>query len=95
MRTESDIVSVSFQISGLVQLDWERVEEDPVWNQVVAGRPLDTPEEREFLLREYLNRYLSNEVLLMNTPSTNGPASLVGNTINIVRKGGASETAKG
>lgn len=88
MRTESDIVNLKFSINGIVQLDWERVEQDPIWGLVTRGIPLETPEEREKFLREYLNRYLSNELLLQNTPSTNGPAALIGNTVEIVRRPG-------
>ena len=78
-------VIVRFAIHSVVGVDMERVEADPVW-QMVAGQFDDTPGGRAAALVEYLTRYISAEVLLANTPFTNGPADLVGIEVDVVQK---------
>ena len=76
MRDDKDILEVKLQLSSMLSLDWERIEQDPTWINVSAGIDLSVPEERDMALRRYISAYLGNEKLFRNCPSTNGPASI-------------------
>jgi len=79
MRSKDDLVNVSFVMEGIVSLDWERIEQDPVW-QMAARRHAD----RKACLADYVSRYLSNEAILTEAPATNGPASVTRVTTRII-----------
>ena len=69
MRNLEDIKLVKFHLQGAVSLDIERIVEDPVFIQVTGN----TLEDK---LNNYIKHYLTNETLLSNVPSSNGPADI-------------------
>jgi hypothetical protein len=77
MRNDEDIKTVIFTLTGKVEIDMERVEEDPNWvpfvNRVLSG--VLTLDEA---LKQYLAFYFGMEMFPRNTPVTNGPADFLG-----------------
>jgi len=87
---KEQIVDLAFTVTGSVQLDVARAQEDPWWDQYSRGRNLDDPAEFEQVVRDYVSAYLRNEQLLSNNaPWTCGPASLYHIQIE-VRNGGSN-----
>ena len=78
MRNRKDLKTMRFELIGGIQLDMERVEQDPAWT--MAGRKYDLadPEQFDQALVEYLKYYLSHEHILAEMPTTTGPAELYG-----------------
>ena len=78
MRSRKDLKTVRFKLFGSVQLDMERVEQDPAW--MMAGRHFDVsdPEQFDLAMVDYLKYYLGREQLLAEMPATTGPAELYG-----------------
>ena len=71
------IIDVSFTVTGRVQLDLARAEEDPWWEQYTRGLDLNKPEDLAQAVQNYVSAYLRNEELLSdNAPWTCGPASI-------------------
>jgi hypothetical protein len=83
MRTPEDIVVVNLAVSGTVEIDLERVEQDPLWDTVARTFDIDTPEGKKAALEAYLCRYLGHEVLLEEAPITNGPAAVIGTSAEV------------
>jgi hypothetical protein len=77
MRTEKDIKNIIFTLFGKMEIDMERVEEDPNWipfaNRIYSG--LITEEEA---LKQYITGYFSRESFPRGMPITNGPADFMG-----------------
>jgi hypothetical protein len=78
MRSRKDLKTVRFKLFGSVQLDMERVEQDPAW--MMANRHFDVsdPEQFDLAMVDYLKYYLGREQLLAEMPTTTGPAELYG-----------------
>ncbi len=85
MRDLNDITLVRFDMTGSVELDLERVEEDPAWQNVSMKYDLRDLEQKAEALAEYLRHYLTRETLLANTPSTSGPATIYGVNAVVVK----------
>lgn len=81
MRNENDIKHIRVELAGTVQLDLERVEEDPV-SEVIQNT--SDIKNLNALLQEYIRRYLSREVILADCPATCGPVSLYGLNVTVV-----------
>lgn len=81
MRTQDDIKNVRIELAATVQLDLERVEDDPVYSSILASAPYPNTNAA---LEEYIRRYLAREVVLAENPATCGPASFYGTTVTVV-----------
>jgi hypothetical protein len=68
-------LTLRFHLDGVITLDPDRLEDDPVWGIVSAQWDLSAGEGRRRALSEYLSRYLERERLLAQNPCTNGPAT--------------------
>lgn len=77
MKTLEDIVNIRFSLVGLVSLDLERAEQDPVWDKFGVNFDTANEEEKQKAIGLYLSHYFSREDFLTKCPSTNGPADLV------------------
>lgn len=84
MRNDNDIRLVRISLTGTVEIDLERVEQDPVWATVARNVDVSDPEQLKQALESYVSRYLSQESLLDNAPFTNGPASLMGTNSEVL-----------
>jgi len=82
MRDWNDWICIRFSITGLAELDFERVEQDPLWKSV--SHRYDSVEPA---LADYLARYLGHEVLLDRVPSANGPASILEVRVEKISRG--------
>lgn len=91
MRSLNDLVGVRVELLASVQLDMERVREDPVWDIITQGHE---PSEAELsrAIEEYTKRYLDCEVLLAEHPATCGPATNLAFNINVVTRNTQKET---
>lgn len=79
MRSKDDIRTVQIGITGVVEIDLERAEQDPVWESVARDcGDLNDPEVWARAVGQYVCRYLGQENWLENAPFTNGPAAIVG-----------------
>ena len=78
MRNRKDLRMVRFELIGGIQLDMERVEQDPAWAMAGRNYNLDHPEQFDQAVVEYLLHYLGGELLLAEMPTTTGPAELYG-----------------
>lgn len=76
MRSNDDIKVVTFELSGSLSLDMERVEMDPIWDMISQRFLLEDPVQRSAALRAYIGHYLSHEHILAEMPSTNGPVEV-------------------
>lgn len=78
MRSDKDLLRIRVTAYSLVDLDLERVESDPRWEQIALRYDLNDPESKTQALFEYLGSYVSQELLFDSNfmPSTNGPAGL-------------------
>jgi hypothetical protein len=77
MRNEKDRCQVTLSLHSVVDLDLERVEEDPLWQITTTGKDLSDRRVLEACLFEYINQYLIRGPRIMtNAPSTNGPSDL-------------------
>lgn len=80
-RSEDDLFDLHLTLSGLVSLDRERIEQDPVFRTILSMYEVpSTDEGRETVwaqaLQEYLTHYIIRERFLRDVPSTNGPGTL-------------------
>lgn len=75
MRDLNDLRHVRLELMAGVQLDMERVRQDPVWRMVAEKYDISVPEQMDAALAEYMRAYLSREVLLTEHPATCGPAT--------------------
>lgn len=87
MRSEEDILQFRVKMLCGVSLDMERIEEDPQWEFLTRALDMSNAEIKKAAVETYLAKYISQEILLTNMPSTNGPASLYGTEIEWVEKG--------
>ena len=78
MRNRKDLKMVRFELFGGIQLDMERVEQDPAWAMAGRNYDLDDPKQFDQAMVEYLLHYLAGEQLLAEMPTTTGPAELYG-----------------
>lgn len=85
------IVDLSFRVTGRVQLDLERAQEDPWWEQYTRGLDLSDPIQFQQAVSNYVSAYLAKENLLSEAPFTCGPADVY--NINIEVKNGGSNNA--
>jgi len=78
MRNRKDLKMVRFALFGGIQLDMERVEQDPAW--AMAGRKFDLADPKQFdrAMVDYVKYYLGRELVLAEMPVTTGPAELYG-----------------
>lgn len=79
MRTKEDLVRIMVSSYSIIDLDWERIEEDPEWSMVSSAFDLNDQEQKMQALFRYLGNYVSRDQLFKATfmPSTNGPANLI------------------
>lgn len=90
MRDKTDLIHCSFAIAGLVEMDLERLEEDPAWLNLVerdlaaGGVENLSLDRRKVLLKRYVNSYLMQERVLATMPATNGPADLTGIGVEVL-----------
>lgn len=83
MRSEEDIVEVRIEMSSLLSLDWERIENDPIWIQIGNDCNLSDPAQRHQALLRYIGAYIGLEKFFRDCPSTNGPASVWAHNMEI------------
>jgi hypothetical protein len=77
MRHENDRLLVRITLSSVIDLDLERVEEDPQWQRLIEGKDDSNKDIVKAMLFEYINQYLLRGPRIMtNAPSTNGPSEL-------------------
>ena len=84
MRGKDDIKLIRFEAGGTISLDLERIEEDPLWGQILQRQDISTDQGLNAALCRYFVQYLSNESILAEMPSTNGPATLTGLNAEVV-----------
>jgi len=80
-RSDADLFNLRITLVGDISLDWERVEQDPVFRTILMTYgDLETEEERAMArrqsLQEYLAHYTIRERFLRDVPATNGPGTL-------------------
>jgi hypothetical protein len=80
-RTDADLFDLRISLVGLVSLDWERIEADPVFRTIVSTFEDPGTDEgragiRAQALQEYLAHYTIRERFLRDAPATNGPGTL-------------------
>ena len=98
MRDMTDLALIRVTLTGTVNLDLERVENDnPRWETISHKYDLGDPEQRKQALFEYLASYLAGEKLFDNEfmPSTNGPADLYLTDMEDVTNGNANGNSAG
>jgi hypothetical protein len=79
------IYDLSFTITGRIQLDMSRAQEDPWFEQFTRGLNLDNPEELEQALQAYVSAYLTRErIFSTNAPWTCGPADIYTGKIEVI-----------
>lgn len=73
MRNEEDILRLRFQLEADIELDRERMVEDPNWAQVSSRFDLSDPSDFILAVTAYIRHYVTRERLLSRMPCTNGP----------------------
>lgn len=92
MRTEQDLVKVKWVASGVVELDLERVEQDPVWiNELSVRYDIADPVQRDQALTIYVARYMGQEFIFKETPSTFGPSEVFPTFVEVIPSGGTQD----
>jgi len=81
------IVDVTFKINGRVQLDMDRAQEDPWWDQFTQGLDLNDPIQFQQAVSNYVSAYLTREELLSDAPFTCGPANVYNIHIEVLNGG--------
>lgn len=78
MRSPEDLIRLRVSIYSLVDLDRERIESDPAWEEVSKHFDLTDPEQSKQALFRYLGFYVNREQLFDSKfmPATNGPSDL-------------------
>jgi hypothetical protein len=80
MRTPEDLIKVRVMMFSDVDLDRERIIEDPAWAEIADKIDLNDPEQVEQALYLYLGGYIHRQQLFGGSsvfmPSTNGPANI-------------------
>lgn len=71
MRGPQDRVLVQLTLLAVADLDWERIQEDPIWEMINASSP-----DEDTAIQRYIAEYLRNILLFTNMPCTNGPSSI-------------------
>lgn len=85
MRNEADIKNVKIALSGTVEIDLERVENDPFWASVAREfSSLEDPAQFKQALERYVSRYLGQEQVLEHAPFTNGPAAIFATNAEVI-----------
>ena len=72
-RTLDDVVSINVELKGSVSIDLERIELDPIWDELRSKYP---ETDTYTLLYSYLSYYVSTDKFLSESPFTNGPGNL-------------------
>lgn len=80
---EQMILDVTFTVFGRVQIDLERAEQDPWWDQSAQGLDLNDPIQLQAAVSNYISAYLRHEDLLSNVPWSCGPASVYNTKIEV------------
>lgn len=76
MRNKNDRLQVKVQAYFTVDIDLERVEEDPRWQMMNKEELTDTEKAKQQLF-SYINQYiLAGPKLLTNAPFTNSPSDV-------------------
>lgn len=78
MRSPEDLIRLRVTLYALVDLDKERIESDPAWDEVSKHFNLEDPAQNTQALYRYLGFYINREQLFDNKfmPATNGPSDL-------------------
>lgn len=80
MRGPEDLIRIKVMMEAIVDLDRERIVEDPAWAAIADNIDLNDPEQREQALFVYLGLYIRREQKKLFDsvfmPSTNGPADM-------------------
>jgi hypothetical protein len=84
-RTDEDIFEVIGTLSFRLSLDWERIENDPVWRQYLM-----VSESPEAALEAYVEHYITRDRLVREMPSTNGPGQLALQYMERITNGNSS-----
>lgn len=86
MRSPDDLIRLRVTTYALVDLDRERVEEDPAWDEVSKNFDLEDPEQSKQALFRYLGFYINREQLFDSKfmPATNGPADIFITNMEII-----------
>ena len=82
MRSENDLTSIQFELVGVITIDTESLDEDPIW-RILLDRFAD---DEQTALEEYVSYYLDQQRLLDMMPSTTGPAIVLGRVSKLVIK---------
>ncbi|MGD0904933.1 MAG: hypothetical protein ABR924_18575 [Terracidiphilus sp.] len=77
MRSAADIITVQATVTRRLSIDLERLEKDPVWNQILEqGQTEPTPVSLEEAMKRYLQYYIVRDQFPHQTPCTNGPGDI-------------------
>lgn len=84
MRDDRDIKTARIELSGTVEIDLERIEQDPYW--MIASREFNTedPAQLKLALQQYICLYLGQQSVLGNAPFTNGPVAIFGTNAEVL-----------
>lgn len=86
MRNEDDLIKIKWVAQGTVELDMERVEEDPLWiNELSQRFDVTDPKQRDEALKVYVARSLGQEFLFKETPSTTGPSEVFPTFVEVMQ----------
>lgn len=78
MRSPDDLIRLRVSTYTLVDLDRERIESDPAWDEVSKNFDLEDPDQNKQALFRYLGFYINREQLFDSKfmPATNGPSDI-------------------
>ena len=77
MRNDEDIKVVHVEVSGIVEIDLERVEQDPIWDTVARQFNLNDPAQYKQAVEQYIGRFSARRTCFSRPRSrTVRPASL-------------------
>lgn len=83
MRSEDDIIQITVNMAARLELDLERVMNDPVGRTIAEKYDLTVSDQLYAMLVEYCEFYISRERFLSRAPSTNGPGSIQMQNVDI------------
>ena len=99
MRGAEDLIQVDVVLVSRISLDRERIVEDPVWAGIVSNLDLNDPNQLNQALELYVRSYIQRQQLFGGVevfmPSTNGPADIALDKMEVVNGNANSSTGSG
>ena len=83
MTSLDDLLNVRFNLTALITMDMQRIEDDPAWQRIRLDFDMTDAKQRERALDRYLSTYLVKEDILRFCPSTNGPADVLTTNVEL------------